>query len=125
MPVLVLDQWTKMMLKRGGVVGKDVPVYSGWCIKLVTILVPPWHLLHVKYEVANLAKELVLVDIPVGPVTARYVRIAVYQSHTGEVCRPKNGRSRIRISYELCKVVSLICQNFRHRRGRRTKTHTV
>jgi len=64
---------------------ESIPVDPSRSVELITILAPPWHFLQIKDEVANLAKELVLVDIPVGSIAAGYVRITIYQSHTCEI----------------------------------------
>lgn len=43
---------------------RDLPVDTGWHQRLIVVCSRERHFRHVKHEVANVAEELILIDVP-------------------------------------------------------------
>lgn len=75
-------------------------------------------------EVSDLAIKLILIDIPLGAIATRNVRIVVYESDSREGSVPLDDRLIIWIANKLSIVISIgwfkefvISKCFLHRRG--------
>lgn len=56
---------------------RDLPVDTSWYKWLIIVVGARRHISQVKDEIANLTEELILVDIPVLPVSAWDIRVCI------------------------------------------------
>ncbi len=83
----------------------DLPVDARRHVRLAALEVLGRHARHVEDEVADLAKEVALVDVPLRTGPARYVHVVIDEGYTREVGRPLDGRLLGGVADELSIVI--------------------
>lgn len=71
---------------------------------MIIICSRTWHFCHVEDEISDLAKELILVDIPFGTGAPRDVNVGIKKCDALESLASLNGRRTQSVTNELCVV---------------------
>ena len=79
----------------------DLPVDAGRHQGLILDISRGWHSREVELEVADVAQELILVDIPLLAVSSRDVDIRIYKPDAFEVTASLDNRTGSRVADEL------------------------
>lgn len=79
---------------------------AGGIVFLTSVIIGEAHRCHVEYEIADLTVELVLIDVPLCPISPGNIGISVDESNAGEIGTAFDGWSIGGVSYELRIIIS-------------------